>query len=257
MKCKKCNKEAIIRIGNDYYCNNCFNKLYREDNIELPLILSIKCKKYEINYINLITNIMFTATSRNGYEIEMGFDPEMDIEECLDEFIEYVEDVVSNPLLKDNSLKEYGTIRINYEGFQIDNKVLTPDEFHKLLLSYEGWNLDYCINDSSYGLMRKNEGLARIKLTYDSLLDEYKYMMDLIATNKFISYENEKLFLYIFRNFMDKLKAFYYIEIRECSKLIDYIINNLREYKNECDSDILRNIIDELKKTFFSYQLFI
>ena len=50
---------------------------------------------------------------------------------------------------------------------------------------------------------------------------------------------------------MDKLKAFYYIEIRECSKLIDYIINNLREHKNECDSDILENIIDELKKRIF------
>lgn len=50
---------------------------------------------------------MFTATSTNDCEIELGFDPERDIEECLDEFIEYVEDVVSNPLLKDNSLKEY------------------------------------------------------------------------------------------------------------------------------------------------------
>lgn len=37
MSCVKCKEKSFINFGGSNYCCNCFNKMFRDDNIDLPI----------------------------------------------------------------------------------------------------------------------------------------------------------------------------------------------------------------------------
>lgn len=262
MSCVKCKEKSFINFGGFNYCCNCFNKMFRDDNIDLPINVDLTdCNNvihsFVINYLIFSTLIRFVANEENGYEIEKGYKLDADLNDALYDFIKYAKKCINNKIITDNHLKSHGTIKINYDSFTIDDKKLSPYELQKLFSSYEGFHIDYRINDPSEEILTKDECLVKYELNKDILINEYCFIMNVLCNGKFLSYKNEYIFDYVFREYFFKLKGFYDVNSREASKVIKYIIDDIKSLETDCDIDIAKEKINLLEEEFYLYKLFL
>lgn len=260
MACKICKKESVIRIGNDEYCSNCANDLVRDDNIELPLIVCIlddynKYHSFVIDYFCLPTLTKFTAKEKNGYEIEKGYNQELSIEYCLNNFINYIQKVINTKSIENRFLKTKGAIKIEYDGLVIDDRKFSPNEVFKMLTCYEGFNLNFIITDSCQEIITNDDVLVKMELNEKLLSEEYKTIKYLFIPDNYLSLDNEMRFDYVFLNYVIKLKQYYDLFPRKVAKLVDYIINDLKNIL--CDSNYIQNKIEMLENIFFLQYIFI
>ena len=97
----------------------------------------------------------------------------------------------------------------------------------------------------------------KYELNKDILINEYCFIMNVLCKNKFLSYKNEFIFDYVFREYLYKLKGFYDVNSREASKVIKYIIDDIKSLETDCDIDIAEEKINLLEEEFYLYKLFL
>ena len=156
-----------------------------------------------------------------------------------------------------NEIKDLIIKSMDLEDITIDDKKLSPYELQKLFSSYEGFHIDYRINDPSEEILTKDECLVKYELNKDILINEYCFIMNVLCNGKFLSYKNEYIFDYVFREYLYKLKGFYDVNSREASKVIKYIIDDIKLLETDCDIDIAKEKINLLEEEFYLYKLFL
>lgn len=260
MACKICKKESFITFGNDEYCPNCFNNLFKNDNIELPLVLNIsddseKIHTFKIDYLALPTMIRFIAKENNGYEIEKGYNQELPIEYCLNNFLDYIQKVINTKSIEDRYLKMKGSMKVEFNGIRIDDGKFSPNEVFKMLTCYEGYNVNFIITDSSEEIITKDDILVKMELNEELLLEEYNVIKYLFIPDNYLSLSNEMQFEYVFLNYVIKLKQYYDLYPRRTAKLVDYIIKDLENVL--CDSKFIKDKIEMLENIFYLQYIFL
>lgn len=223
--CEICHKyEATMVLDGKKVCENCIQD---EDDFNCPndITLYIDGKSYKFNLSLLRSNKCFIWNARSSkyeYEVSMRSSLDCELRTEFDRFVEKIKDEVECKSIYRGFLKLKGNIYISYDGFIIDGKKYSPNEFFKLVSCYEGWVLEYDINDQSSHHLGKDEYFIKEVITSETIL---------IKCDEFISKYNEysgdedMLYFSVITDFVEIIKRILVLKNHEVD--IDYICDNV------------------------------
>ncbi len=255
MSCVICNKKTFISIGKNNYCINCFNNLVRKDNIDCPIYINLKnindkSYDFEINYYCFPTMIKFEAID-NDFIINKGYPFDSNIKDSLEDFINEIELTIND--IQENISKK-GTILIKDNIYQINNNNYSINDIQKLLSTYEGFKLNYSIEDSSEANLHSNEYLVKKYITQESLSDEFEFIVSNILNNNTLEDSKIELFKYLINEYIDKLYSYYKFNQREITSYMDKLILRLKHIETE--STVINELVNKIEYIFHLRYLF-
>ena len=133
------------------------------------------------------------------------------------EVIDKIRNTLINPSLdEEGRMRSTGSFRLVYNdgdlyNFEVDGKEYTPEEFDRLFSGYEGWRVDFSIEDPTGDVLHKGEILMPMMLGQTELTNETVELLNMFTKDgEFISKHDEENFSRLFsRYLLPKIRIYY------------------------------------------------